>query len=168
MLIGQGPGDVETRTGRPFVGPAGQLFEQALVAAGIRRELLWLTNGIKHWATTVNERGNVVNRPPRISEIRACRVWLEGELAIVRPRLILCLGNAAVQALTGQSVKVTLVRGAWFDGPDGVPALATAHPSYLLRLRGADPAAFEAGWATLLADLRLVVERATALGIAVA
>lgn len=166
-FIGQGPGEQEARRERPFVGPAGRLFDQALAEAGFDRARLRLTNGIKHWATSVNARGSVVNRAPRVGELRACRVWFDGERAIVRPRLIVCLGASAVQALTGSAPKMGEIRGQWSDGPHGASVLATYHPSYLLRLQGADEAAAAATWATFLADLRAVRERAVARGLAV-
>jgi DNA polymerase len=165
MVIGQGPGEQEARARRPFVGPAGRVLDEALAQVGIRRERLWLTNGIKHWATTVNPRGTRVNRPPRVGELRACHLWLEGELGIIRPRLIVCLGGPAVQALTGEEVKIGEARGRWFQGPDGVDVLPTFHPSYLLRLRAADSAAHAATMALWLDDLRTVVERARDAGI---
>jgi DNA polymerase len=167
MFLGQGPGGQEAKQERPFVGPAGRLFDRALAEAGIDRAKLWLTNGIKHWATTVNARGNRVNRAPRVGEMRACHVWLEGELAIVQPRLIVCLGASAVQALTGKAATMGDIRGKWADGPDDAAVLATYHPSYLLRLQSADPTAAAATWDTFLADLRVVRDRATELGLAI-
>lgn len=167
MFVGQGPGEQEAKRERPFVGPAGRLFDQALAEVGIDRARVWLTNGIKHWATSVNPRGSRVNRAPRVGEMRACRVWLDGELAIVQPRLIVCLGASAVQALTGKAIKMNEIRGQWSDGPGGAATLATFHPSYLLRLQGADEAAAAAAWATFIADLGAVRERAADLGIGV-
>jgi DNA polymerase len=167
MFIGQGPGEQEAKRERPFVGPAGRLFDRALSEVGIERARVWLTNGIKHWATSVNPRGILVNRAPRVGEMRACKVWLDGELAIVRPRVIVCLGASAVQALTGKAPKMNEIRGQWAEGPNGAALLATYHPSYLLRLQGADEAAAEAAWATFIADLGAVRERATELGVVV-
>lgn len=106
VFIGQGPGEQETKRERPFIGPAGRLFDQALDEGGITRAKVWLTNGIKHWATSVNPRGILVNRAPKVGEVRACRVWLDGELAIVKPQVIVCLGASAVQALTGKAPKM--------------------------------------------------------------
>jgi uracil-DNA glycosylase len=167
VFIGQGPGEQESKQERPFIGPAGRLFDRALAEAGIDRAKLWLTNGIKHWATTTNARGNRVNRPPRVGEMRACHLWLEGELAIVQPRLIVCLGASAVQALTGKAATMGDIRGKWTDGPDDAAMMATFHPSYLLRLQGADEAAAAATWDIFLADLGTVRDRAKELGLAI-
>jgi len=166
MLIGQGPGEQEVKQGRPFIGPAGELLNRALARVGIDRRRLWITNALKHWATSVNPRGTRVNRAPYASELRACAVWWQGELAIVRPRLIVCAGGPAVQAVIDKRLKIGEVRGQWLSGPGGVPAMATVHPSYLLRLRGADPAVFDRAWSDFLGDLQAVVARAQALGIA--
>ena len=165
MVIGQGPGEQESKAGRPFVGPAGRLLDEALVAVSINRQRLWITNALKHWATSVNERGNVVNRAPRISELNACRIWWENEVAIVQPRIILCIGGPAAQAVIDKNFKITQQRGQWFAGPDGIDTIATFHPSYLLRLRSNDADAFSAAWTAVLDDLQAVVERATAYGI---
>ena len=167
VFIGQGPGEQEAKRERPFIGPAGKVFDQALAEAKIDRQRVWLTNGIKHWATSVNARGTVVNRAPRVGELRACRVWLDGELAIVRPRLIVCLGASAVQALTGKAASLNEIRGRWADGPDGAMVMPTYHPSYVLRLQSADEAAAAATWAIFAADLGIVRDRAQELGLAV-
>lgn len=166
MLIGQGPGEQEAKSGRPFVGPAGELLNRALARVGIDRRRLWITNAVKHWATSVNTRGAVVNRAPYASELRACAVWWQAELAIVQPRLIVCVGAPAVQAVIDRRLKIGAVRGQWLSGPAGIPALPVLHPAYLLRLRSADPAAFDRAWTEFLSDLRAVVARAQALGIA--
>jgi DNA polymerase len=165
MFVGQGPGEQESKRRRPFVGPAGELLDRALAEVGIDRRRLWLTNAIKHWATSVNPRGVLVNRPPRVGELRACAIWLEGELAIVRPRLILCIGAPAAQAVIDKGFKITEERGQWRRLPSGAEAMATFHTSYLLRLRSADRDAFEAAWSLVLGDLRAVVERAREQGI---
>lgn len=167
MFIGQGPGEQESKQERPFIGPAGRLFDRALAEAGIDRTKLWLTNGIKHWATTSNANGNRVNRAPRVGEMRACHHWLAGELAIVQPRLIVCLGASAIQALTGKAEKMNDIRGQWTEGPDNAAVMATFHPSYLLRLQSADPAAAAATWELFLADLGTVRDRAKELKLAI-
>jgi DNA polymerase len=163
MFIGQGPGEQESKQERPFVGPAGRLFDRALAEVGIDRAKLWLTNGVKHWATTTNARGNRVNRAPRVGEMRACRHWLEGELAIVQPRLIVCLGASAVQALTGKAATMNEIRGQWAEGPNDATVMATFHPSYLLRLQSADEAAAAATWEAFLANLGTVRDKAKVL-----
>ena len=162
MFIGQGPGEQEAKAGRPFVGPAGEVLNEALATVGIDRSKLWITNTIKHWATTINERGNKVNRAPKAGEVQACRIWLEGELAIAQPKILVCIGAPAAQAVIDKKFKITQSRGQWFKGPNDEDTLATFHPSYLIRLRAADPRAYEAAWALVLDDLRAVVERAQA------
>lgn len=166
MLIGQGPGEQESKAGRPFIGPAGRLLDEALAAAGIARGRLWITNALKHWATTINERGAVVNRPPKVGELNACRHWWEHEVAIVHPRIIVCIGAPAAQAVIDKGFKITQQRGQWFTGPGGIDTIATFHPAYLLRLRSNDAAAFDAAWQTVVGDLHAVVARADEQGIA--
>jgi DNA polymerase len=168
MFIGQGPGEVESKRQRPFVGPAGNLLDDALVAVGIDRAKLWITNALKHWATTVNERGTVVNRAPRVGELQSCAIWLESELTIVQPRILVCIGAPAAQAVIDKKFKISESRGQWFPGPHDADALATFHPSYILRLRAADPAAYAAAWEAVLTDLRAVIERATQYNISLA
>lgn len=165
MVIGQGPGEQEAKRERPFVGPAGEVLNQALEAAGIDRSALWITNAIKHWATSRNERGNLVNRAPKVSEINACRIWWESEVALIKPRILLCVGGPAAQAVIDKKFQITKLRGQWFKGPNGEDAIATLHPSYLIRLRAVDPAAYERAWQQVLGDLGAVVARAKELGI---
>lgn len=153
MIVGQGPGETEDEVGRPFVGPAGQLLDRALAEAGLDRDRLYLTNIVKHWATAI-ERGRRVNRIPRAGEVRACRIWLDAELELVRPRVIVALGAPAAQALVGKGFKITRDRGSWRPGPGGVPTIASFHPSYVLRLHGTDRDAYERAWVALVGDLR--------------
>ena len=167
MLIGQGPGEQEDKSGRPFVGPAGEMLTAVLHEAGIDRRRLWITNTIKHWATKGEGRRRV-NRPPRVGEVRACRIWLEGELAIVRPQILVCAGAPAAQAVIDKAFRITEERGQWRAGPNGEAALATLHPSYLIRLRANDREAFEHAYAAVAGDFRAVAERAAALGISLA
>ena len=164
MLIGQGPGETEDEVGRPFVGPAGEMLDGVLAAAGIDRAKLWVTNTIKHWATSI-ERGRRVNRAPRVGEVRACRIWIEGELTIVQPKILVCIGAPAAQAVIDKKFRISEERGTWRTGPNGEAAIATFHPSYLLRLRSADRDAFEHAHTVVLEDFRAVVERARALGL---
>lgn len=160
MFIGQGPGEQEAKGGRPFIGPSGELLNEALAEAGIDRAGLWITNTIKHWATATNERGRLVNRDPKAGEVRACAIWLEGELAIVKPKILVCIGSPAAKAVIDRNFKISQQRGQWFSGPNGEDAIATFHPSYLLRLRSVDQAAFERNYQLVLDDLRAVVARA--------
>lgn len=165
MLIGQGPGEQEAKQGRPFVGPAGEVLNEALAAAGIDRSKLWITNALKHWAFTTNERGRIVNRAPKVGELQACRIWWESEAAIIKPRILICVGAPAAQAVIDKKFKITQGRGQWLTGPNGEDAIATFHPSYLLRLRAADPDAYAAVWQLVIGDLQSVVQRAKQLGV---
>jgi DNA polymerase len=167
MLIGQGPGENEDKEGRPFVGPSGEMLNGLLAEAGIDRGRLWISNTIKHWATTI-ERGRRVNRPPRAGEVRACAIWIEGELTIVQPKILICMGAPAAQAVIDKKFRITEERGTWRKGPNEEAAIATFHPSYLIRLRAADKEAYEQAYAAVLGDFRAVVERANELGIALA
>lgn len=165
MLIGQGPGEQEAKRGRPFVGPAGEMLNQALAATNIDRSKLWITNAIKHWATTRNERGTLVNRAPKVGEMSACRVWWETEVAIIKPQILVCVGAPAAQAVIDKKFQITKQRGQWFTGPNGEAMIATLHPSYLIRLRAVDQAAFERVWQQVTEDFNAVVARAAELGI---
>lgn len=167
MLIGQGPGEQEAKRQRPFVGPAGEMLNEALQASGIDRSTLWVTNAIKHWATTRNERGTLVNRAPKVSELNACRVWWENEVTMIKPRILVCIGGPAAQAVIDKKFQITKLRGQWFQGSNGEDVIATLHPSYLIRLRAVDQAAFEGAWQQVCDDMHAVVIRAGELGIPV-
>jgi uracil-DNA glycosylase len=165
MLIGQGPGEQEAKAGRPFVGPSGEVLNAALAEVGIDRGKLWISNTIKHWASSRNERGRLVNRTPKSGEVQACRIWIDGELTIVQPSIVVCIGAPSAQAIIDKKFKITESRGRWFKGANGEDVIATFHPSYLIRLRAADPPAYDTAWAQVLADLRAVAERAQQLKI---
>jgi uracil-DNA glycosylase len=165
MVIGQGPGEQEAKAGRPFVGPSGEVLNEALATVGIARDTLWITNTIKHWATKLNERGRKVNRDPLAGEVAACRIWLDGELTIVQPKILLCIGAPAAKAVIDKKFKITEQRGQWFKGPNGEDAIATFHPSYLLRLKANDLTAYERAWTLVLDDVRSVAQRAAQHGI---
>lgn len=124
MLIGEGPGQVEDETGRPFVGPAGQLLDRMLAAIGHRREEVYIANVVKCRPPR--------NRDPLGEEQNACRHWLDGQLALVRPKIVVCLGRIAAAAYIKPDFKITREHGVWFD-VDGVRAMAIYHPSALLR-----------------------------------
>ena len=132
MLIGEQPGDVEDRSGHPFVGPAGKLLDRALAEAGIDRAQVYVTNVVKHfkWEPRGKRR---IHKKPRASEIGACRPWLDTEIALVRPRAIVCLGATAAQALLGRAFRVSAQRGEFIKSPLAPLVLATVHPSSLLR-----------------------------------
>jgi uracil-DNA glycosylase len=132
MLIGEQPGDAEDLSGHPFVGPAGKLLDRALADAGIDRTAVYVTNAVKHfkWEPRGKRR---IHKKPRASEIGACRPWLDTEIALVKPRVIVCLGATAAQALLGSAFKVTQHRGTLVPSPLAARVLATVHPSSILR-----------------------------------
>jgi len=132
MLIGEQPGDAEDLSGHPFVGPAGQLLDRALADAGIDRRAVYLTNAVKHFKFEPRGKRRI-HKKPRASEIAACRPWLDAEIALVKPRVIVCLGATAAQALLGKSFKVTAQRGVFVPSPLAPRVLATVHPSSILR-----------------------------------
>jgi DNA polymerase len=132
MLIGEEPGDHEDLRGRPFVGPAGRILDEALARAGIDRKKVYLTNTIKHFS--FQQRGKRrIHKRPTAEEISACRPWLEAELAVVRPDVIVCLGATAAQALLGRQFRVTRHRGEFVPSPLAPLVAATVHPSSILR-----------------------------------
>jgi DNA polymerase len=132
MLVGEQPGDVEDQTGHPFVGPAGKLLDRALADAGIDRTQVYVTNVVKHfkWEPRGKRR---IHKKPNAGEIEACRPWLDAEIALVRPRAVVCLGATAAQALLGRQFKVTAHRGEFVESAIATFVLATVHPSSLLR-----------------------------------
>jgi uracil-DNA glycosylase len=132
VLVGEQPGDAEDLAGRPFVGPAGRLLDQALEEAGIDRELVYVTNVVKHfkWEPRGKRR---IHAKPNAGEIAACRPWLETEIALIKPRVLVCLGATAAQALLGKSFKVTRQRGEFVPSSLAPLATATIHPSAILR-----------------------------------
>ena len=132
MFVGEQPGDREDRVGRPFVGPAGRVFDEALVAAGIDRELAYVTNAVKHfkWQARGKRR---IHAKPAWSELAACRPWLDAELAVVKPKVLVCLGATAAQALLGRQFRVTRQRGEWIESDLAEHVTATIHPSSILR-----------------------------------
>jgi DNA polymerase len=132
MLVGEQPGDQEDKAGHPFVGPAGRLLDRALAEAHIDRGAVYVTNVVKHfkWEPRGKRR---IHKKPSAGEIAACRPWLETEIALLKPRAIVCLGATAAQALLGRSFKVTAHRGQLVASPLAPIVLATVHPSSLLR-----------------------------------
>jgi uracil-DNA glycosylase len=132
VLVGEQPGDVEDQTGRPFAGPAGKLLDRALEEAGIDRRQVYVTNTVKHFKWT--RRGKLrLHKKPNAEEIRACRPWLDAELAVVKPRVLVCLGATAAQALLGSTFRVTRQRGQFVESELAPRVLATVHPSSVLR-----------------------------------
>jgi uracil-DNA glycosylase family protein len=153
MFVGEQPGDVEDREGRPFVGPAGRLLDRALAEAGIDRDAVYLTNAVKHFKWTPRGKRRI-HKNPAAEEIRACRPWLDAEIAVVRPRVVVALGATAARALIGPKFRVTERRGEVVE--TDLPALVTAtvHPSSILR--APDDAAREAAHAAFVRDLTTV------------
>jgi len=132
MLVGEVPGDGEDRAGRPFVGPAGRLLDQALEEAGIDRHLAYVTNAVKHFKFELRGKRRL-HKKPNAEEIHACLPWLEAELAVVRPQVLVLLGATAAQALLGSSFRVSRQRGQLLDSDLAPKVLATVHPSSILR-----------------------------------
>jgi uracil-DNA glycosylase len=132
MFVGEQPGDQEDRTGRPFVGPAGQVLDRALEEVGLRRRDVYVTNAVKHfkWEPLGKRRKH---KKPFTREVEACRPWLEAELRVVSPRVIVCLGSTAAHAVFGRPVRIQQERGEIVETPHGLTALATIHPSAILR-----------------------------------
>lgn len=132
MFVGEQPGDTEDVAGHPFVGPAGKLLDKALIEAGIDRTLVYVTNVVKHfkWEPRGKRR---IHAKPNAAEISACRPWLETEIALVKPRVIVLLGATAAQALLGKSFKVSRQRGEFVESPLAPLVTATVHPSSILR-----------------------------------
>src|SRR5687767_1846892 len=153
MLVGEQPGDAEDLAGHPFVGPAGRLLDRALEEAGIDRSRVYVTNVVKHfkWEARGKRR---IHQKPNAAEIGACRPWLDGELAVLRPQVIVCLGATAAQALLGRAVRVTRQRREALIGDDRVKRMATYHPSAVLR--APDDEAREKMLGELTQDLRKV------------
>jgi DNA polymerase len=134
MMIGEQPGDQEDKQGRPFVGPAGKLLNKALEEAEIDRSKVYVTNAVKHFKW--EPRGKLrIHKKPTMKEINACRPWLEAELETVKPRLIVCLGATAAQALLGLKFRITQAHGKVHKAAGLPPIIATLHPSAILRAR---------------------------------
>ena len=131
VLVGEQPGDAEDRAGQPFVGPAGRVLDEALSAAGLDREDLYLTNAVKHFKWKAKGKRRIHERPNR-AEVVACRPWLDAELSIVHPAVLVVLGATAGQALFGSKFRVGAARESTLDY-EGVPVVATIHPSAVLR-----------------------------------
>ena len=136
MMVGEQPGDQEDRLGHPFVVPAGKILDQALKEVGIERSDVYITNVVKHFKWSLAERGKRrIHEKPRTSEILACHPWLERELQIVKPQVLVCLGASAAQALLGKGFRVSRERGKWIESALAPHVIATVHPSSILRAR---------------------------------
>ncbi len=142
LLVGEQPGDKEDVAGKPFVGPAGQMLDRALVEAGIDRKKVYVTNAVKHFKFV--PRGKIrLHQKPTTPEIKACRQWYERELATIQPALVVAMGATAAQCVLGKITPINKNRGRIIDLDAGIKALVTVHPSYLLRLPDADAKARE-------------------------
>jgi len=132
VLVGEQPGDQEDKQGRPFVGPAGRVLDEALEAAGIDRSKVYVTNVVKHFKWTAQGKRRI-HKKPNAEEVTACKPWLSAELEAVQPRMLICLGATAAQALLGRSFRVTKDRGRLVDSDLAPMVMATVHPSSILR-----------------------------------
>src|SRR5882672_8382899 len=151
VFVGEQPGNDEDLAGKPFVGPAGKLLDKALVEAGINRDEVYVTNTVKHfkWEPQGKRR---IHKKPSGKEIAACRPWLEAELEVLKPKVLVCLGATAAQALLGKEFKVSKRRGEFVESELAENVVTTVHPSSILRAR--DDKTRRAGMARLVADLK--------------
>jgi DNA polymerase len=156
VFVGEQPGDQEDLAGRPFVGPAGQLFDRALEEAGIDRKRVYVTNAVKHFKFEPRGKRRI-HKKPNHDEIEACRWWLDKELGFVMPRLTVALGATAARALTGRDVTISRMRGEVIPLRDGLEGFITVHPSFLLRLPDADAKARE--YERFVDDLKLIARQ---------
>jgi DNA polymerase len=155
LVVGEQPGDAEDLAGQPFVGPSGRLFDRALAELGLDRGRMYVTNAVKHFK--FERRGRIrLHKSPNPAEQRACRLWLEGELARIRPRIVVCLGAIAARNVFGTKFGLMRQRGTWHPLGSGRMGFATLHPSAVLRQRGAE--AREAAYRGFVADLALLLD----------
>jgi DNA polymerase len=154
MFVGEQPGDQEDRQGRPFVGPAGRVFDEALEAAEIDRSQTYVTNAVKHfkWQARGKRR---IHQKPNWAEMTACQPWLEAELEVVQPRVLVLLGATAAQSLLGREFRVTQHRGELLESDLAEAVTATVHPSSILR---GEPTEREANFAAFVDDLRVAAK----------
>ena len=160
LFVGEQPGDQEDLAGRPFVGPAGEVFDQALAAAGIERSATYVTNAVKH-LKFVQRGKRRIHQSPQTGEISACRWWIEQEWALIRPPLTVALGATAARSLFGKAMAIGVNRGVPHALPDGSEAWITVHPSFLLRLP--DEGARTLERQRFVDDLKAVRDRAAEL-----
>ncbi|HZQ50904.1 MAG TPA: UdgX family uracil-DNA binding protein [Bryobacteraceae bacterium] len=159
VMVGEQPGDEEDRKGHPFVGPAGRLLSKAMEEAGLDREKVYVTNAVKHFKWT--ERGKRrIHAKPNAVEISACRPWLEAELQVVGPELVVCLGATAAQSLLGRDFRITVNRGKFFPHEWAKEIVATIHPSAILRV----PERYQEEYGRFVQDLELIAARVRELG----
>ena len=156
VLVGEQPGDKEDVAGHPFIGPAGRVLDEALEAVGIDRRRAYVTNAVKHFKWERGSGQRRIHSKPNQLEIMACRPWLDAELSVLRPRVLVCLGSTAAQALIGRTFRVTLHRGEWLPSDLAPHVLATVHPSSILR--APDEAARAEAMEAFIRDLRPVAQ----------
>jgi uracil-DNA glycosylase len=158
MLVGEQPGDYEDVAGKPFVGPAGKILDRALAEAGINRDEVYVTNAVKHfkWEPRGKRR---IHQKPNSREIAACRPWMEAEMRLVKPKLVVCLGSTAGQAFFGPSFRVTRERGKVLSSKLAPRVVATVHPSSLLRQP--DEVSRDREYARFVVDLKAALKAAT-------
>jgi uracil-DNA glycosylase len=156
MMIGEVPGDQEDRQGHPFVGPAGAVLDKALAAAGIDRSEVYVTNIVKHFKFEPRGKRRIHKKPNAI-QIAACRPWLDAELAVIRPEIVVLLGATAAQGILGRNFRVTQHRGQWVQSKIATFVLATVHPSSILRAQ--DDESRHREMAQLIADLKPVAQQ---------
>ena len=155
MLVGEQPGDQEDLAGRPFVGPAGKMLDRALVEAGVDRTQVYVTNVVKHFKNEPRGKRRLHKKPNRY-EVEVCKIWLDQELALVRPQLVLAMGVTAASALAGKAVTLSKLRGTVVTLADGRRGMVTIHPSSILR--APDEAGRRAAYAGLVKDLKLALK----------
>ena len=135
MVVGEGPGETEDKLGRPFVGRAGELLDRMLLAIDLPRDAVYICNTVK-CRPTLDTGARLANRAPTPDEMKNCRPYLDEQIEIIRPRVILALGAPAAKSFMGERFSITKQRGQWYDGPSGIPVIATFHPAYILRQTG--------------------------------
>lgn len=151
MMVGEQPGDQEDKQGEPFVGPAGRVLSEAIQSAGLDPSDVYLTNAVKHFRH--EQRGKRrIHQAPELRHLVACRPWLEAELRVVDPDVVVCLGASAGRSVLGRTVRIGAERGTVIEGPDGRDTVITTHPSAVLRLRSRG--GYDEALAQLVADLR--------------
>jgi uracil-DNA glycosylase len=163
MLVGEQPGDMEDRQGRPFVGPAGRILDKALAEAHILRDEVYITNAVKHfrWIQRGKRR---LHQKPLIRQVIACKPWLEAEIEVVRPKVLVCLGATAALAIVGKNVRITQERGRFLNADSGAAVFITIHPSSIYRQR--DEGEQEKEYRRFVADMKLVERKLRSLAAA--
>jgi len=160
MLVGEQPGDQEDLAGKPFVGPAGKMLDKALAEAGVDRTEVYVTNVVKHFKNEPRGKRRLHKKPNR-SEVEVCKVWLDQEIALVRPQIVLAMGVTAASALAGKAVTLSRERGREFAFADGQRGMVTLHPSAILRVP--DEAGRRQAYAGLVKDLKLALKAVASL-----